>query len=160
VTEEVHEKKFFVRLADGRRVATPLLLALMGLEVTDILFAVDSVPAAFAVTQDTFILYSSNAFAILGLRALYLLLAGAVGQLRYLHHGLAGVLTFAGLKMVLEPWLHVPPLPSVGIIVALIGAAVWASLRARRREARAARPPVRGAERERREPRRPTEVEA
>jgi tellurite resistance protein TerC len=136
VTQEVHDKKFFVRLADGRRVATPLLLALMGLELTDILFAVDSVPAAFAVTQDTFILYSSNAFAILGLRALYLLLSGAVGQLRYLHYGLAGVLAFAGLKMVLEPWLHVTPLLSVGIIVVLIGASVWASLRAQRREAR------------------------
>jgi tellurite resistance protein TerC len=162
VTQEVHDKKFFVRAADGRRLATPLLLALLGLEVTDILFAVDSVPAAFAVTQDTFILYSSNAFAILGLRALYLLLAGTVGQLRYLHYGLAGVLAFAGLKMVLEPWLHVSPLLSVGIIVALIGVAVWASLRARKREARTAGPPVpgRGEEREHRGPRHPTEVEA
>ncbi|WP_163997730.1 TerC/Alx family metal homeostasis membrane protein [Pyxidicoccus caerfyrddinensis] len=155
VTQEVHDKKFFVRLADGRRVATPLLLALMGLELTDILFAVDSVPAAFAVTQDTFILYSSNAFAILGLRALYLLLSGTVGQLRYLHYGLAGVLAFAGLKMVLEPWLHVTPLLSVGIIVVLIGASVWASLRARRREARGQKQP-----REHPGPRHSTEVEA
>ena len=136
VTHEVHEKKFIVRLEDGRRVATPLLLALLGLELTDIVFAVDSVPAAFAVTQDTFIIYSSNAFAILGLRALYLLLAGTVGQLRYLHYGLAGVLAFAGLKMVLEPWLHVPPLLSVAIIVTLIGVSVWASWRARKRDER------------------------
>ncbi|MFP2907083.1 TerC/Alx family metal homeostasis membrane protein, partial [Pyxidicoccus sp. 3LFB2] len=141
VTHEVHEKKFIVRLENGRRVATPLLLALLGLELTDILFAVDSVPAAFAVTQDTFILYSSNAFAILGLRALYLLLAGTVGQLRYLHYGLAGVLAFAGLKMVLEPWLHVDPLLSVGIIVALIGGSVLASVRAKRRDARLGIPP-------------------
>ncbi|WP_164017830.1 TerC/Alx family metal homeostasis membrane protein [Pyxidicoccus trucidator] len=161
VTHEVHEKKFIVRLADGRRVATPLLLALLGLELTDIVFAVDSVPAAFAVTQDTFILYSSNAFAILGLRALYLLLSGTVGQLRYLHYGLAGVLAFAGLKMVLEPWLHVTPLLSVAIIVTLIGASVVASVHAKRRDARLGRPPPgRGGEPERRGPGRPTEVEA
>jgi tellurite resistance protein TerC len=161
VTHKMHEKKFIVRLADGRRVATPLLLALLGLELTDIVFAVDSVPAAFAVTQDTFILYSSNAFAILGLRALYLLLAGTVGQLRYLHYGLAGVLAFAGLKMVLEPWLHVAPLLSVAIIVVLIGASVWASVHAKRRDARLGRtPPMPGGSPERRGPGRPTEVEA
>lgn len=83
-------------------------------------------------------LYNSNAFAILGLRALYLVLAGTVGTLRYLHYDLAGVLAFAGLKMVLEPWLHAPPMTSVLIIVTLITGAVWASQRARRREARAA----------------------
>ncbi|MFP2961326.1 TerC/Alx family metal homeostasis membrane protein [Myxococcus sp. 1LA] len=138
VTQTLHGKSFIVRLADGRRVATPLLLALLGLELTDIVFAVDSVPAAFAITDHTFVLYSSNAFAILGLRALYLVLAGTVGKLRYLHYGLAGVLAFAGLKMVLEPWLHVPPMTSVLIIVTLITVAVWASQRARRREARAA----------------------
>ncbi|GEN07534.1 tellurite resistance protein TerC [Myxococcus fulvus] len=138
VTQHLHDKKFIVRREDGHRVATPLLLALLGLELTDILFAVDSVPAAFSVTKDTFILYSSNAFAILGLRALYLVLAGTLGTLRYLHYGLAGVLAFAGLKMVVTPWFHVPPLPSVLIIVALVGTAVVASLIARRREAPAA----------------------
>jgi len=137
LTRHVHGKRFFVKRPNGQRVATPLLLALLGLEVTDILFAVDSVPAAFSVTQDTFVLYSSNAFAILGLRALYLVLAGTLGQLRYLHYGLSGVLAFAGLKMVLAKWVHIPPLPSVAIIVALVGVAVWASLRARRRESRA-----------------------
>jgi tellurite resistance protein TerC len=159
VTHEVHEKKFIVRLEDGRRVATPLLLALLGLELTDILFAVDSVPAAFAVTQDTFILYSSNAFAILGLRALYLLLAGTVGQLRYLHYGLAGVLAFAGLKMVLEPWLHVPPLLSVGIIIALIAGSVVASLHAKRRDLRVRPAPLKEPE-PRGDSGRHTEVEA
>ncbi|MFP2933385.1 TerC/Alx family metal homeostasis membrane protein [Pyxidicoccus sp. 3LG] len=158
VTHELHGKSFLVRLADGRRVATPLLLALLGLELTDILFAVDSVPAAFAVTKDTFILYSSNAFAILGLRALYLLLAGTVGQLRYLHYGLAGVLAFAGGKMVLEPWVHVGPLTSVVIIAVLIGASVWASRRHQRREAR--RPEPGPDTRERPGPTRSTEVEA
>jgi tellurite resistance protein TerC len=156
VTHSLHGKAFTVRLEDGRRVATPLLLALLGLELTDILFAVDSVPAAFSVTQDTFIIYSSNAFAILGLRALYLLLAGTVGRLRYLHYGLAGVLAFAGLKMVLESWLHVPPLLSVVIIVVLIGTSVWASRRAQKREDRSrAR-----LEQSGRGPTRHTEVEA
>ncbi|MBZ4420382.1 TerC/Alx family metal homeostasis membrane protein [Myxococcus sp. RHSTA-1-4] len=158
VTQKLHGKSFLVRLEDGRRVATPLLLALMGLELTDILFAVDSVPAAFSVTQDTFVIYSSNAFAILGLRALYLLLAGTVGQLRYLHYGLAGVLAFAGLKMVLEPWLHVPPLVSVAIIVTFITVSVWASRRVQKREdlARARL----GEEERPRGPTRHTEVEA
>jgi len=143
VTPELHGKSFIVRLANGRRVATPLLLALLGLELTDIVFAVDSVPAAFAITHQTFVLYSANAFAILGLRALYLVLSGAVGKMRYLHYGLAGVLAFAGLKMVLEPWLHIPPIASVLVIVALITAAVWASQRARRREARGGDVPAR-----------------
>ncbi|MFY1828990.1 DUF475 domain-containing protein, partial [Myxococcus fulvus] len=138
VTQHLHDKQFIVRREDGHRVATPLLLALLGLELTDILFAVDSVPAAFSVTKDTFILYSSNAFAILGLRALYLVLAGTLGKLRYLHYGLSGVLAFAGLKMVVTPWFHVPPLPSVLVIVALVGTSVVASLIARHREAPAA----------------------
>ncbi|MCP3098231.1 TerC/Alx family metal homeostasis membrane protein [Myxococcus sp. K15C18031901] len=149
MTQRAHGKRFFVKHPDGRWLATPLLLALMGLELTDILFAVDSVPAAFSVTQDTFVLYSSNAFAILGLRALYLVLAGTLGRLRYLHYGLSGVLAFAGLKMVLAPWVHLPPLPSVAIIVALVGVSVWASLRARRREARVPRRGPRGDSRER-----------
>lgn len=132
VAEEV-EGPHFVIERNGRRLATPLLLALLGLEVTDILFAVDSVPAAFSVTHDTFILYSSNAFAILGLRALYLVIAGAVGRMKYLHYGLAGVLAFAGLKMGLAEWVHIPPLLSVAIIALFIGGAVGASLRAERR---------------------------
>ncbi|WP_223641633.1 TerC/Alx family metal homeostasis membrane protein [Corallococcus sp. EGB] len=131
VADQVEGPRFLVKHR-GRRMATPLLVALVGLEVTDILFAVDSVPAAFSVTTDTFILYSSNAFAILGLRALYLVIAGAVGQLKYLHYGLAGVLAFAGAKMVAETWVHLPPLLSVAIIVVMIGAAVGASLAHRR----------------------------
>lgn len=131
VTDQVEGPRFVVK-QQGRRLATPLLLALVGLEVTDILFAVDSVPAAFSVTTDTFVLYSSNAFAILGLRALYLVIAGAVGQLKYLHYGLAGVLAFAGVKLVVEKWVRIPPLLSVAIILVVIGAAVWASLAHRR----------------------------
>ncbi|MBU8895882.1 hypothetical protein DRW03_09650 [Corallococcus sp. H22C18031201] len=132
VTRELEGSRFVVK-REGRWLATPLFLAVVGLEVTDILFAVDSVPAAFSVTHDTFLLYSSNAFAILGLRALYLVIAEAVGSLEYLHYGLAGVLGFAGLKMLLASWVEISPLLSVALIVVLLGAAVGASLRHARR---------------------------
>lgn len=110
----------------------PLLIALLGLELTDILFAVDSVPAALSVRHNQFIVYSSNVFAILGLRALYSALAQSLGELRYLHYGLAGVLAFAAVKMIVNRWIHIHPLVAVGITAAIIGGAVWASLRGRR----------------------------
>lgn len=129
VTPRYHDTRFFAR-EDGILVVTPLLLAVIALELTDIMFAIDSVPAAFSVTRDPFLVYSSNAFAILGLRALYIVLAKTIAHLRYLHYGLAAVLAFAGLKMILEEWVHIPALASIAIIFACIGLAVWASLRA------------------------------
>lgn len=131
VTGVIQGKKFISRM-NGQRVATPLLIALIGIELTDILFAIDSVPAAFSVSNDPFIVYSSNVFAILGLRALYIALAHAIAELRYLHYGLAGVLGFAGLKLIIDTWVHIPPLVSVAVIVSIIAIAVWASLRERR----------------------------
>jgi tellurite resistance protein TerC len=134
------EGNHFIIKKDGRRLATPLLIALISIELTDIAFAVDSVPAALAVSHDPFIVYTSNVFAILGLRALYIALAGVIAQLRYLHYGLAAVLAFAGLKMIVpDKWVHIPPLVSVAIIVLFIGVSVWASLRARKRDAARAR---------------------
>ncbi|MCI0670487.1 MAG: TerC/Alx family metal homeostasis membrane protein, partial [Myxococcaceae bacterium] len=130
VTHVVDQKRLVV-VRDGKRVATPLLIALMGLELTDIVFAIDSVPAAFAVTHERFILYSSNAFAILGLRALYTVLAHSIQGLKYLHYGLAVVLGFAGVKILVDRWVHIPALASVGFIVLVVGIAVWASVRAR-----------------------------
>jgi len=124
---------FFVR--EGRLRATPLLIAVLALELTDILFAVDSVPAALSVSRSEFVVYSSNAFAILGLRSLYLVMAHTIAEMRYLHYGLAAVLAFAGFKLIAEDWVHVSPPVSVGILAVMIGVAVWASLRARRREA-------------------------
>ena len=124
----------FIAQEDGRRVATPLLVALIAIELTDILFAIDSVPAAFSVSRSPFIVYSSNVFAILGLRALYVVLAHTIAELKYLHYGLAGVLGFAGVKLIIDQWVHLPPLVSIGIIVAVLGTAVWVSLRERRRE--------------------------
>ncbi len=124
----------FVVKRDGRWLATPLLVALIAIEATDVVFAIDSIPAAFAVSEEPFIVYSSNVFAVLGLRALYVVLVGALGELRYLKYGLAGVLAFAGLKMLVAPWLHVSPIASVLVIAAVISSAVFASVAANRRE--------------------------
>jgi tellurite resistance protein TerC len=136
VTTTLNGSRFFAQL-NGRRVATPLLVALIAIELTDIAFAVDSVPAALAVSTEPFIVYTSNVFAILGLRALYIALAHVITELRYLHYGLAAVLAFAGLKMVIpDSVIHVAPLVSVAIIVACIGVSVIASLRARSRQRR------------------------
>lgn len=132
-TPQLHGHHFFARI-DGRRVATPLLVALIAIELADIMFALDSIPAAFAVSEDRFILYSSNLFAILGLRALYLVLEDALQKLRYLKVGLVGVLGFAGAKLLVAPWLHVAPIASVSVIVAVIGAVVVASLGASARD--------------------------
>lgn len=136
ISASVDGPHFFTKQM-GRRVATPLLVALIAIELTDIAFAVDSVPAALAVSQKPFIVYTSNVFAILGLRALYIALAHVISELRYLHYGLAAVLAFAGLKMIVpDRWVHVPPLASALVILVCIGAAVAASLwsRARRRK--------------------------
>jgi tellurite resistance protein TerC len=134
VTSQMQGHDFIARM-NGRRVATPLLISLIAIELTDIAFAVDSVPAALSVSLDPFIVYTSNVFAILGLRALYIALAKSIAELRYLHYGLAAVLAFAGLKMIVpDTWVHISPLLSVAIIVVCIGASVWASLRARKKE--------------------------
>ncbi len=132
-TRELHGHRFLTRIK-GRLVATPLLIALIAIELTDVVFAIDSVPAAFAVSQDTFILYSSNVFAVLGLRALYIVLANALHGLKYLRFGLAAVLGFAGAKMLLVSWVKLSPLASVGVIATCIGVAIVASVIATRRE--------------------------
>jgi tellurite resistance protein TerC len=132
-TRELHGHRFFARVK-GRLVGTPLLIALVAIELTDIVFAIDSVPAAFAVSNETFIVYSSNVFAVLGLRALYVVLAGALNDLRYLRFALAAVLAFAGAKMLAASWFHVPPLISVGVIALCLAIAIAASLIVTRRE--------------------------
>jgi tellurite resistance protein TerC len=113
------------------------MVALIAIELTDIAFAVDSVPAALAVSHEPFIVYTSNVFAILGLRALYIAMAHIITELRYLHYGLAAVLAFAGLKMIVpDSVVHVPPLVSVAVIVVCIGISVIASLRSRAKQLR------------------------
>ena len=118
----------FTVLQRGKRHATPLLLVLLTVELTDILFAVDSIPAVFAITTDPFIVFTSNIFAILGLRALYFALAGIMGKFHYLKFGLSSVLVFAGAKMVLAD-VYAPPIwASLVVIAGLLGGAVVASL--------------------------------
>lgn len=123
----------FTVLQDGKRRATPLLLVLAAVELTDVVFAVDSVPAIFAVTSDPFIVFTSNIFAILGLRSLYFLLAGVVGRFRLLKVGLSLVLVFVGLKMLAVDVYKMPILWSLVIIAMLLGGSMIASLLAPRR---------------------------
>jgi tellurite resistance protein TerC len=123
---EFHGGRFTVREA-GKLYATPLLLVLVAIEATDIVFAVDSIPAIFSVTEDPFIVYTSNIFAILGLRALYFALAGMMDRFRHLKIGLALVLVFVGLKMLLSGLLHIPIGVSLAVIVLLLGGSIAAS---------------------------------
>lgn len=128
VTADFHGQRLFARI-DGRLLATPLFVTLVLIEATDVVFAVDSVPAILAVSRDPFVVFSSNAMAILGLRALYFLLAGAQGRLVYLNKGLAVILAYVGVKMIVSEWFHVPTLLSLGVIVVVLAVTVWASLR-------------------------------
>jgi tellurite resistance protein TerC len=127
VTQNYQGEHFFVRDA-GRLFATPLFLVLLVVEITDVTLAVDSIPAVFGITRDPFIVYTSNVFAILGLRALYFLLAGVIDRLRYLDEGLAIVLVFIGGKMIGEPWLHIPVDVSLAIVGAVLLLALLASV--------------------------------
>src|SRR5262249_17020423 len=121
--------KFFTRTARGKTLATPLLLVLLVVEWSDLVFAIDSIPAIFAVTRDPFLVYSSTVFAILGLRALFFVLAGMMDRFVYLKPGVALILIFVGFKMLSSHWLHLPTLLSLGVIVATLAGAVILSLR-------------------------------
>ena len=118
----------FVLKDAGKWVATPLLAALVVVELTDVVFAVDSVPAILAVSRDPFIVFASNAFAILGLRAMYFLLGDARERFHYLAHALGAILVFVGVKMALSHWWHLPTLASLGVIVAILAVAIVASM--------------------------------
>ncbi len=127
ITESYRGLKFWSR-ENGLLYATPLLLVLVVIEASDVLFAVDSIPAVFGVTRDPFIAFTSNIFAILGLRALYFLLAGLMHKFGYLSYGLGLVLIFIGGKMVIHPWLEIPIELSLGIVIVILGASVVISL--------------------------------
>jgi tellurite resistance protein TerC len=127
LTKDYRGGKFFVQ-ENGQLFATPLFLVLLVVEVTDVTFAVDSIPAVFGITRDPFIVYSSNVFAILGLRSLYFLLAGVLDKFAYLKIGLALVLIFVGLKMIAEPWLHISVAVSLAIVLGMLVVSVLASL--------------------------------
>ena len=127
VAEGDHGERFSV-VKDGVRYVTPLFLVLILIEVTDLVFAVDSIPAIFAITTDPFIVFTSNLFAILGLRALYFLLVDVADRFHLLKYGLAMVLTFIGVKMLIMPWYHVPVQASLTGVAVLIGASCLASV--------------------------------
>jgi len=136
VSDRYHGQRFFVR-DRGILTATPLFVVLALVETTDLIFAVDSIPAIFAVTSDPFIVYTSNVFAILGLRSLYFLLAGVMSKFEYLKLGLAAILVFVGTKMAIIDLYKIPSTVSLGVVAAILAVAVVASLaRARRRAAR------------------------
>ncbi len=127
LTRDYHGEHFFVR-KERKLFATPLFLVLLVVEITDITLAIDSIPAIFGITRDPFIVYTSNVFAILGLRALYFLLAGFLNRLRFLTVGLSFVLSFIGAKMLIEPWWHMAAHISLLLVAGILVLAVAASL--------------------------------
>lgn len=132
VTPGYHEEKFFIRI-NHKEYATLLFVVLIVIETTDLVFALDSIPAIFAITTDTFIVYTSNVFAILGLRSLYFALAGMMDLFYYLRHGLSIVLSFIGLKMLLADFIHFPITIALGVVAMVLAISVIASIiRARR----------------------------
>jgi tellurite resistance protein TerC len=136
VSKEYDHEKFFTRIG-GVLMATPLFIVLLVVETTDVVFALDSIPAIFAITTDPFIVFTSNVFAILGLRALYFLLAGVMGSFRYLKLGLSFILGFIGVKMLVEFFhIEIPIVASLGVIAVVLTVSVVASIIAQRREER------------------------
>jgi len=127
-TDELDGQKL-ITVRNGRRLATPLLAVLVLIEVTDVIFAVDSVPAVLAISHEQFIAFSSNAFAILGLRALYFVLADIRHRFEYLEQGIAGILIFVGVKMALSLWFHIPTYVSLAVIGGVLAASVLWSVR-------------------------------
>jgi len=137
VTDKIERARFFVR-QEGRLFATPLFVALVMVELTDVVFAVDSIPAILAITRDPFLVFTSNAFAILGLRSLYFAVAGLMAMFRYLRYSLVLILAFVGVKMLLVGKYHVPNMVSLGIIVGTLAGGIVASLIATKYEQRLA----------------------
>jgi tellurite resistance protein TerC len=133
VTHELHGNQFFIK-KNGLLYATPLFVALFFIEFSDLIFAFDSIPAIFAITTDPFIIWTSNIFAILGLRSLYFLLSGMLSTFRLLKYGIALILMFVGMKMVIEPWVHISTLVSLGVIASILLLFVVMSHACRQRE--------------------------
>lgn len=140
ITHEHDDGKFMVVRA-GKRLATPLLLVLLVVESTDVIFALDSIPASLAISTDSFIIYTANVFAILGLRALYFAMAGCMNMFCYLNYGLSAILTFIGIKMVLADVWHISIWTALGVVAALLTVSVVASLIKARCTPRPAIPP-------------------
>lgn len=128
ITKDFHGPDFFIKRG-SRIIATPMFVVLVVIETTDIVFALDSIPAIMAITRDTFLIYSCNAFAILGLRALYFALSGVMRLFHYLHYGLAFILVFIGIKMLIESFVHIPTLITLSVIVVTLAISVIFSIK-------------------------------
>ncbi len=139
VTNDYVNGHFTVR-RDNKRYLTPLFVVLLVVESTDVLFAADSIPAILAITRDPFIVYTSNVFAILGLRAIFFALAGLMEMFRYLHYGLSLILMFVGVKMIISSFIEIPVLLALGVVVAILAVAVGASMIRRKRHGKPAFP--------------------
>lgn len=126
-TQDYDDGKFFI-LKNGQQFATPLLISLLVVETTDLIFAVDSIPAVLAITVDPFIVYTSNIFAILGLRSLYFALAGMLELFHYLHYGLSFILVFVGIKMMTKDIFHIPTIVTLGVISVVLAISIGASI--------------------------------
>lgn len=135
VSKDFHGENFFT-VENGKRIATPMLLVLVMIEMSDVIFAVDSIPAIFAVTTDPFIVLTSNTFAILGLRAMYFLLADIADRFVFLKFGLAFVLSFIGIKMLIMHWVHIPVGASLAVVFGALGVSILISLMYNRRKAK------------------------
>jgi tellurite resistance protein TerC len=133
ITHESHKEHFFIKI-DGRNFATPLFVALIVIEVMDVLFAVDSVPAILAITSDPFLVFSSNIFAILGLRSMYFFLANMLEKFSYLEYSLIAILSFVGLKMLLHEWIEIPEWVSLLFIAVALLVGVFVSLKVSKNE--------------------------
>ena len=131
-----NQDHFFVT-ENGQRMATVMMLALVAVELTDVVFALDSIPAVLSITRDPFLAYTSNIMAVMGLRSLYVLLAAMLAKLKYLHYGLAAVLGFAAVKMLAADWVEIGPVVSLGVIAGLMGVTVGVSVIKQRVEGRA-----------------------
>ncbi|WP_264538599.1 TerC family protein [Flavobacterium sp. N1736] len=129
ITSEFDHEKFFILTEKGKKAATPLFVALIVIEVMDVLFAVDSVPAILAITSDPFLVFSSNIFAILGLRSMYFFLANMLAKFSYLEYSLIAILSFVGLKMLLHEWIHIPEWASLGFIALSLLVGILVSLK-------------------------------
>jgi tellurite resistance protein TerC len=140
-TNDYDGQNLFTRI-NGKRLATPLFAVLILIETTDVVFAVDSIPAILAVSREPFIVFASNAFAILGLRALYFLLAGMAGKFRYLNTGLGVILAFVGVKMIAHDLFHMPTWLSLVVIIGVLTVTIVASLRADKRDPRPEHAPI------------------
>ena len=126
IKTDYHGDNFFV-LENAKRYATPLFAAVLVIEMSDLIFAVDSIPAVLSITQDTFLVYSSNIFAIIGLRSLYFLLSGMAGRFPYLKYGISVILLFVGVKMIISHHFKIPVVASLGVIVGILAISILAS---------------------------------